>query len=213
METTTTEKLTHVDFAGHTHTRQTFTCPQSEDEITVDKLEKTPGDRDNAITFTNLPGHLIVTGDWGSWTFCRNFVPGQTEPSLDYLTEKATTGSTQTVYEYSHHITSEELRDVGNFLIEDSGLTIEEYNMVKFLNGDTDIGEGLRYKLSIIEVLMQASVGERRYKQALESVDWSNLWDYIELVPFGEEPCYRIKVIYDAYYEIVSRLKQVSKAV
>lgn len=65
---TLTKNRTGIDFSKHE------LIIKETDDVTIHWL-KIPNSIKKNIKFTNIEGNLVVTGDFGNWIFCRNFIP------------------------------------------------------------------------------------------------------------------------------------------
>ena len=64
-------------------------------DVDIYKFAK-PGTYCESFTFINAEGIMTVTGDWGNWVFCREFIPSPAGyASGSYWVEKAMNSSKQ----------------------------------------------------------------------------------------------------------------------
>ena len=79
-------------------------------EIIIHYLRK-PNTVCDAIKFINTEGILAVTGDYGNWIFCREFVPSAKGSASDgYWREKLSIASCQQPMKYDAEKTEEEIK-------------------------------------------------------------------------------------------------------
>ena len=81
------------------------------DEVTIHYL-KLPDTVTHSIKFINCHGILAVTGDYGHWIFCREFIPSPGEKVSDgYWCEKASIATAQEVYEFDEEGTRKQIQE------------------------------------------------------------------------------------------------------
>ena len=152
--------------------------------IRIDELRK-KGSEYQYIRFTNLQGVCLVTGDYGRWTFCREFWPsGEKDSGVSdgYWCEKIQIYSEQEPYEFDKEAT--------RAAIEQKRDTFEEWK-------DED--------LEFFDSLLSDIDDELEYTYTAYRNKPSN-WDYDD-VPFCKDVKPQLKVIFDAFDEICNRLK------
>ena len=154
------------------------------------------------ITFLHIrnehvPNILIVTGDYGRWTFNRDFVPSVDNMVSDsYWCEKLRIGSTQKSHVYSSEVTGK--------LIQEELKTLEE---------DKDDHSAYEYEnlKSYYESLLNyCDCGEEEYVfQAYwdDSEPGRRLLDP-ENIPLGKEVDIQLQVVFDAFDEICNRMRK-----
>lgn len=179
------EKYTQVDFKDHK------LITSFSDDFKMWKLKK-PNTITQSIAFINTHGILLVTGDYGDFTFCREFHPtsnGFVEPA--YWCEKYRISTQQKSHEYSVEKTRKMLQEGIEYELEEYGYDENELNIMK-----------------------------KYYHQLLSVVELSE-WEYIsyaydqyiptfitaEDVPFCKEIRHCLLIVFDAFNEICQRLK------
>ena len=103
-------KRTNVCFDAHEHRVEIFRC--GEKEIRVDHLRV--GDSyQGYLKFVNTDDRLMVSGDYGTWTFCRPFVPSEEgSVSEHYWLEKLTMHSVQDASVFDSDVLDKQLNDI-----------------------------------------------------------------------------------------------------
>lgn len=183
------EKYTDWDFSEFTHTVEEFKSDKG-NSIRIDHLRK--GDSNTGyVRFVNDDYGLSVFGDFGNWIFCRPFVPSaEGYVSVGYWNEKLKTHSTQEHGVYDPEETEKEIQE-----LIDSGL--EEYGY----DGD----ELEKIKDWLTDLLDYVDDEYEYMYHAFRSHDCP--FDDMENVPFCKKGSYRLLIVFDAFNEICSRIK------
>lgn len=144
----------------------------------------------HCIKFINTNGILAVTGDYGNWIFCREFIPSSDGyVSEGYWLEKLINSSTQKPMEFDPQGTEEEIRLMLNGGIEKYGYDIEEANQLR---------EYWEYCLRCIDDELEfTNYSYREYPPFMDS----------ESVIFCKKHHVWLDYVFDAFEEICKRLK------
>ena len=186
------KKRTQVDFSKHE-------LIIIDDKLSNDKYGnivihdlKIPDSIMNRVTFINTRGICIVTGDFGHWTLCREFHPAADGHISDsYWLEKLRISSTQVLCDYDSEETEKTIQEE-----IDSGL--EEYGYE---------GEQLKELKEWYKSLLDHTCDEADYiYHAYYDCYRPNILDN-ESIPLDKKVNIRLKIIFDAFEEICSRLK------
>lgn len=181
------KKRTDFDFSKHIVLETHF----KNDNHSLDIWDLKHPDSSNMyrIRFINSCGILTVDGDFGRWSFCREFHPSADGYVSDgYWCEKLTIGSRQQYSEYSAKETEKELRKWIKSGLKDYGYKGEELRKLK--EQFTDL---LPYVEDEIEYTQKA------FRET--DVD-----DY-EYIPFVKTQFVQLDIIFDAFEELCKRMK------
>lgn len=183
------EKRTDVDFSKH-ELRETH----YEDPITGHNLDvwelKVPGTSWYRVIFINSCGILTVDGDYGRWSFCREFHPSANGKVSDgYWFEKLRIGSDLKYDEYDAEATEKELREWIDSGLEEYGYEGEELAKMKEQFNDLlyYVDDKIAYEY-----------------HAYRDLD---IDDY-EMIPYVKERNMRLDIIFDAFESICERIKE-----
>jgi hypothetical protein len=166
---------TQVDWSKHTLTSN------ETPELKVHHLH-IPGMYQDSVKFINTQGICAVTGDYGNWIFCREFVPAADNYVSDgYWCEKLRNSSTQSSHQFDAEMARYEIEQ----LRKDEDLTEEESEWLDELESAADNGE-----YSYIACAMNRP----------ESFDTEN-------IPIGRSVHIWLLTVFDAFDEICRRLK------
>lgn len=146
---------------------------------------KIPGTITHNIKFCNIKNDvLVVTGDYGNWVFCRNFIPSRDEHNVSdgYWIEKLQIKSDQIGKEFSPEETKKEILE----------LLADEYCQ------DEEDREYLNNLLNYVEY-DECEYKNYAYNNLPSNRDW-------EFIPYVKTTKYWLKVIFDAFDEICRRL-------
>jgi len=170
------KKRTSLDFSKH----ELFIIEN--DLVKIHHLKKPNTNIDN-IKFINCQGIMTVTGDYGNWVFCRQFIPVNSGETVSggYWKEKLRISSSQEPDEFNPELTTKQINE----------LLLEE-----------DISE--EHKEYYEELLSVVDEGEFWYKSKAYG-DIPRDLD-AESVPCAMKTQYWLLVIFDAFEEICSRL-------
>ena len=159
------------------------------DDVKIHTLKK-PGTYYDMIKFINVEGLLLVSGDYGRWSFCRSFIPTPEGRVSDYYwVEKLEIDGEQKGVKYSSEATEKELQ---NRITE-----IEELKK----EGEYYDKEYLEYLNECLEIC-DDEFGYTHF--AYRNIP--NDYDY-EIIPYVEVIKPRLRIIFDAFDEICYRLK------
>lgn len=183
------DKRSTIDFSKHKHRVEIF--KSNKNEIRVDHFQ-VDSSRMLYIQFINTNEILTVTGDFGSWVFCRPFIPSKDgHVSDDYWLEKLRINSSQSAGDYDNSETAKEIEE----LISNG---LEEYGYE---------GERLEEAKGWYTDLLEHSEDETEYTYyAYRHYDKPSFIDY-EDIPFVKKINPRLNIIFDAFDEICYRLK------
>lgn len=174
-------KRTTVDFSQHE------LIIEETDKYSIHWLKK-PDSVIHNVKFINIEDSLLVTGDFGHWSFRRNFYPEERKVSDYYWIEKL--AETQKGVEFSSEKTAEQIR-VGI----KSGLKEEGYEG-KQLEELKDFYE---------ELLLYVDDAEWEYKSIAYGTSKPEFLDD-ESVPYAEETHSYLKCVFDAFEEVSKRV-------
>ena len=183
------ERRTNWDFSKHTHIVEIFKSEEGS-EIRVDHFRK--GDSNQGyVKFVNDDRGLSVFGDFGNWIFCRPFHPAPDNFVSDgYWNEKLKMHSSQDHARYNEEETTKEIHELINSGLKEYGYEGEELELLKEWLRDL-----LPYVSSEIEYAYHAY-----YCGNPVNMDY-------EMIPFCKEGSNQLKIVFDAFDEICSRLK------
>ena len=153
---------------------------------------KIPETRMNSIKFINSGGIMAVTGDYGNWIFCREFIPNGKEGGVSdqYWEEKLRIASTQNPYEFDEE---ETIKEINRIREEEEDLTQEEND----------------YLDECISAAQEG--GEVEYNSFAYQNGVGRFSDY-ESVPSAEKRTqFWLKAVFDGFDEICRRMKEGSK--
>lgn len=147
---------------------------------------KLPDTITRSVKFINTQGIMAVTGDYGNWIFCREFIPDRSgKTSERYWIEKLKISSCQDPYKFNTEAARKEiLESLKSF---SDSYSHEERVWLKELYQAADDGE---------------------YTFIAKAMDHPNSFD-CECIPTGKEVDWYLLVIMDAFDEICDRLKDV----
>jgi len=175
----------HTDFSQHVLT------VIKNDLITIHHLKHSKYERMYSVKFINTCGMLIVDGDYGRWSFNREFMPSpEGSVSDSYWIEKLCMGSTQKGTRFSPEKTEKELTDGIEFELEEYGYK----------------GDRLEEAKSFYENLIDYCGSEHEYVSEAYYGNRPHFMDSEE-IPFVEEVHPQLQIVFDAFEEICYRLK------
>ena len=177
-------KRTKIDFSKH--------------ELIIDESEKIssfwlkkPNSLIYNVKFIFIDGLTVVTGDFGNFLFNNVFYPSKDNfVSDEYWVEKLRLNSTQQGIEYSPEKTKELL----------------EYEIKEGLEAYGYEGEELREITNFYKQALKYVESEEECKKFIFGNDKPFFIDYEEL-PICYEPLNKLKIIFDSFEEICSRIK------
>ena len=174
-------KRTGLDFSKH------IVEVTASQDVSVHFL-RVPGTVTDSVKFINTHGILAVTGDYGNWMFCREFLPGPKECVSDgYWVEKLKIASKQNPFTFDSETARKEVQELRH---GDYEWSEEEFEWLDELYDAADDGE-----YSFISKLM----------------DYPSGFD-TEMMPSGKKIDYWLLVVFDAFDEICRRMKEQEKA-
>jgi hypothetical protein len=154
-------------------------------EVLIHKFAK-PNTICGSITFINTQGILAITGDYGNWIFCREFVPSaEGFVSDSYWCEKLRISSTQKISDYDPDETRKEIHE-------------------KLKDEDEDFDEDDKAYLN--DLLNNLDECEERYMvYAYDNLPHNRDHEFIPLIK-KLNPW--LDIIFDAFDEICRRMKE-----
>ena len=184
------EKITDMDFSKHELIIYDNKL-KGDKHLLIHDL-KLPDSVCLRIKFINTNDTCLVTGDFGRWSFCREFWPSADGfVSGMYWLEKLRMYSTQDPARYDSKETNKEIQELVDSGLEESGYDGDELKQAKdwFIN------------------LLQYVDDEIEYTyEAYRGYDKPEFLDY-EMIPFVKEIPIQLKIVFDAFNEICNRLK------
>ena len=181
------KKRTDADFSKQLLKETHFKCEKTGHNLDVWEL-KLPNTNWYRVIFINSCGILTVDGDYGRYSFCREFHPSPNGYVSDhYWLEKLRIGNDLKWDEYDAEETKKEIKTLIKKGLKDYGYEGEELQKLKRQLTD----------------LLDHVEGEISYKyhayRDLDIDDW-------ELIPYVKQRNIRIDIIFDAFEEICKRL-------
>jgi hypothetical protein len=175
-----------------------------------------PGRTMFAVHFINTCGVLLVTGDYGRWSFCREFRPSAGGAvDKEYWIEKLKSGSTQDPISFNPEKTAEELLqrlkdsiwdEYDEDVPENIGKIMEcvPYDVCDLLKGyPSDVIEAVEWLVEARETLRNE--GHNGYiAYNMRSMPYHVNNDFPEV--FTVHP--QLLVVFDAFDEICRRMKE-----
>ncbi len=178
-----TKKRTDVNFDEHE-----LTVLIDTPEVLIHKFAK-PNTGHESITFINAQGILSITGDYGNWVLCREFIPSADGfVSDDYWCEKLRIFSTQKVDDYDTDETRKEINE--RLKNEDEYLDGKDKRYLKDLLDNLDEDED-EYKVYA-------------YNNLPPDRDF-------EFIPFAKKLNPELNVIFDAFDEMCRRINEANR--
>lgn len=144
------------------------------------------------VNFINIDGVLLVTGDYGRWTFCREFHPGGEGVSDSYWIEKLRYNSEQNPYNFSGELLKKQ--------IDEYVLELIDNNLDDFSSDDCIKKEIQFFR----EMKDECFDSESEYIEYVKA----NAPHWIESIPMGQEINIQLLVIFDYFDEICKRIKK-----
>lgn len=175
----TTTKRSTIDFSKHE-------LEIIKNENVLIHILQRPNSSICKVVFINTMGVCSVTGDFGNWIFCREFHPSKDgQVSGSYWDEKLRMHSVQDSSEFDTEQTEKDIDYyVENYVSENTSQ--EELDWIEELRENTDDEYNYIHKA---------------YRDYPSDVD-------TESIPFGKVRNPRLNIIYDAFDEICSRIKE-----
>ena len=177
-------KRTTIDFSKHEYIKR-------EDKYTKIYELKLPDTITHRVVFINSMNRLTVTGDFGNWVFCRQFLPNAKGSSChEYWAEKARINSVQDPYIFDINALNEEIEYQMNALRGDEDfIDDDDYEEeMNFWKGMLDIDD----EYELISYIYSNEVGVEA-----------------ECLPTGKKLHPWFEVILDAFDEMCKRERDV----
>jgi len=152
---------------------------------------KKPDTSVQSVNFINIDGTLLVTGDYGRWSFCREFHPGIEDVSPHYWLEKIRIGSTQETGDFDAKYLQEQIKDKIETLIETFEGDYQNENFAETLQFYKDLQDFDDIEPEYISYVN----GDKP-----SCLDWED-------IPTGKKMNTSLEVIFDAFNEINRRVK------
>lgn len=181
-------KRTDVDFSKHILTETHY-----KDEVTGHSLDiwelRLPNTSWYRVIFINSCGILTVDGDYGRYSFCREFHPSENGYVSDgYWNEKLRIGNDLVYDRYDAEETKKEIKKLIKSGLKDYGY--EGKQLKKLKEQFTDL---------LVHVEDKIAYEYHAYRD-------TDIDDY-EMIPYVKEKNIRLDIIFDAFDEICNRIK------
>jgi hypothetical protein len=194
------EKRTNIDYSKHD-----VKVIETE-HVTIHHL-RLPDTIMNSVKFINTEGILAVTGDFGNWIFCREFVPGPKNAVSDgYWCEKLKNSSCQQPFEIDWDAIEEEIKSLIDERIKETDYEGPYPLDDRHFESDD---ETLMFLVELFHAANNCDKIEYEEK-AFRSDDYDHGFDY-EYIPYNKKPQFWLLAVFDAFDEICARLKQVEE--
>lgn len=183
-----TKKRTDVDFSKHILTESHFNCEKTGHTADIWEL-KVPGTMWYRVIFINSCGILTVDGDYGRFSFNREFHPSRDGAVCDhYWLEKLRIGNDLKWDEYDSEETEKELRILIDKGLEEQGYEGEQLDKLKEQLTDllTYVDDKITYEY-------------HAYRDNLVDLDYED-------IPYVKKKNVRLDIIFDAFDEICKRI-------
>lgn len=181
------KKRTTVDFSKHVILETHF--KNEHHSLDIWDMKQLDSNYTHRVTFINSCGILTITGDFGRWSFCREFHPSADGYVPDgYWGEKLSIGSEQTYSKYDAERTEKEIK----------------YYVRKGLKEYGYVGDELRKLKEQFTDLLPYVYDEIEYTQ--KAFRETDIDDY-ELIPFCKTAHRWLSVVFDAFEELCRREK------
>jgi len=180
------ESRTNFDFSKH------VLNITKTDLITIHELKDPKYDYMYSLKFINTNGVMVVTGDFGNWMFCREFLPSEKTGVSDmYWVEKLQLYSSQKALGYSSEETAKQL----------------EYEIKQGLEEYGYDGDRLKKAKEFYKELLENVDDEIEYTyKAYRNYDCPSFLD-MEEIPFVKSIRHQLKIVFDAFDELCRRCK------
>lgn len=183
------KKRTDVDFSKHIIKESHFKCDITGHTSDIWEI-RLPDTMWHRVIFINSCGVLTVDGDYGRYSFCREFHPSEEGyVSNSYWAEKLRIGNDLTWDSYDAEATEDEIKELIDSGLEDYGYKGEELEKLK--EQFTDLLDYVDDKIAY------------EY-HAYRDIDF----DGYEMIPYRKEHNVRLDIIFDAFEEICSRIAE-----
>ncbi len=204
-------KRTDIDFSKHV-----VTVSKESDNCVIHTL-KIPGTVMNMIKFINVDGVMVVTGDFGNWIFCREFIPSEKSSVSDgYWLEKLRISSSQKPSSYDSERTEKAIKER---LIE----LAEEWKEIEAEYGDRSDNSEAEWNQFLAKQTRYEEEVEY-HNECLSRVDDELEYTYYayrempssydsEYVIFVKSVDVWLTIIFDGFDEICNRIREEQKAV
>ena len=180
-------KRTNVDFTKHELRESHFKCEVTGHTSDIWEL-KVPNTMWHRVIFINSCNVLTVDGDYGRYSFCREFHPSAEGGVSDhYWLEKLRTGSDLVWDKFDSEATRKEIEELIESGLEEQGYEGGELERLK---------DQFRDLLTYVDDKIEYEYHAYRYCDI----------DY-DLIPYVKEDNVRLDIIFDAFDEICNRRK------
>lgn len=183
------KKRTDVDFSKHIIKESHFKCDVTGHTSDIWEI-RLPATMWYRVIFINSCGILTVDGDYGRYSFCREFHPSEDGYVSDsYWEEKLRIGNDLVWDNYDSEETEKQLKKFIDTDLEEYGYEGKELEKLK-----EQLSDLLEYVEDRVEYMYYAFRGD---------IDL----DY-ELIPYVKEHNVRLDIIFDAFEEICNRVSK-----
>lgn len=183
-------KRTKVDFSKHEIIETHF--QNEHHSLDVWDMKAPDSEYYHRVKFINSCGVLTITGDFGRWSFCREFHPSKDGGVSDgYWNEKLSILSKQEYAHFDSEGTKKELKKLVRSGLKDYGYTGEK------------LKEAKEWFKSLIEVV------DDEYEYIYEAYRGYERPSFIdhEDIPFVKTQYIWLSIVYDAFEELCKRMK------
>lgn len=181
------KKRSTIDFSKHIVLETHF--KNENHSLDIWDLKLPNKEFENRIKFINSCGILTVDGDFGRWSFNREFHPSALGCVSDYYwCEKLQIGSQQEYSKYDSDKTKKEIKLLIKSGLKDYGYSGDELKRLKL-----EFTDLLNYVDDEIEYIQKA------YREI-------EIYDN-EIIPFVKTKFVQLDVIFDAFEELCKRIK------
>ncbi len=182
------KKRTDVDFSKHVVKESHFKCDITGHTSDIWEI-RLPHTMWHRVIFINSCGVLTVDGDYGRYSFCREFHPSKENFVSDgYWSEKLRLGNDLVWDNYDAEETEKELRELINTGLEEYGY--EGRKLEKLQEQLTDLLDYVDDKIAYL----------------YHAYRYTDIED-CEMIPFVKEHNTRLDIIFDAFDEICNRME------
>ncbi|QZE15370.1 hypothetical protein K4L44_05925 [Halosquirtibacter laminarini] len=180
-------RRTKYDFSNHNLNIQTMDCHGLIGKVSIHEL-RIGNNKMEAIRFINTSGVMTVTGDFGNWVFCREFIPiPEGRVSDIYWQEKLTVRNGATSFvNYSPEKTEALLNELIEEGLEDGYEEDDEY--IKYLK---DLLDYVEEEFDFIYHAINNKPTEAEFDEG---------------IPICREVPVQLNIVFDAFEEICNRL-------
>jgi len=174
-------KRTKIDFTRHV-VKVTET-----DSVSIHEFKR-PETNNCMLVFINTCGVMTVTGDFGNWVFCREFIPSEGSVSDGYWDEKLEIASVQKSHRYDADETLKQIYEFKKTFEESYGREMDEdeIDWVEQLENNVEDEHEYTYLA---------------YREKPSDIDYEN-------VPFGKKRHFWLDAVYDGFEAMCESLKK-----